>query len=667
MTHEILALLWRGTLTTSIAICVVLALRLPLRRWLGAQAAYLAWALAPLAAVAALLPAPLRPMAIMHSFALPAPQSFAAPVAANTPMPAATAIANAHTAFDPTVLLVFGWLIGMLAMLLFLMQQQRRYLKNLGALSKADAGTWHAQNADTSPALIGALWPRVVLPGDFELHYTPRERELVLAHERTHLVRGDAQINALVAALRCLQWFNPLFHLAASRLRFDQELACDVAVISRFPEARRPYADAMLKVQLAGEARQELRLPVGCHWPSGHPLKERIRMLKQPVLARGRRALGAAVALALSAGGSYLAWAAQPAAEVDSPADQRIEVSNVKLTVDGASVLNGGSGGMIFRAGDPPAILGGGREIDHPILVEFVAKPLADGRIEVSARIERDNGPSAHRELLATLPAVIATSGQPMHVESSKELSGHDIQLDALVSAHAADFRCEESIGEKLGRELFAITYDAPLPMDWSAGGERVSMGAVFLSPGNPAEFSRGYGPARDVVKVDLKQESQGEFEIASTWRRAGVVEQTSTTHVTQNAPAQIKLADPSGGPAFELRYTLAKTKAEDLIPEECQAVAEKFPVVRISSNPRDLHVIVVRALIDTSGRVQDAALAGVFPFQSKPRPIDQQALDAVKNHQFAPIAKGDQPAWVLVPVPVDFRGPNGPAVDISG
>ena len=396
-------------------------------------------------------------------------------------------------------------------------------------------------------------------------------------------------------------------------------------------------------------------------------------MLKQPVPARGRHALGAAIALMLSVGGSYVAWAVQPAAEADNAADQRIEVSNVKLTVDGASVLDGGSGGMIFRAGDPPTAMGGGHEDDHPILLEFVANPLADGRIEVSTRIKRDNGPATQPELLATLPTVIATQGQPMHVESSKEQSGHDIQLDALVNAHAADFGCEMSVGEALGRELFAITYAEPLSRDWDASGERLSVKAgflsVFLSPGNPARFARGYGPAHDVVKVDLKQESQGEFEIASTWRRAGVVEQTSTTHVTQNAPAQIKLADPSGGPAFELNYTLTNTKAEDLISEECRAVAEKFPVVRISSNPKNLHVIVVRALIDTSGRVQDAALAGGFAFQSKPQAIDQQALDAVKNHQFAPIVKSGQTttAWALVPVPVDFHGPNGPAIDISG
>src|SRR5690606_182279 len=114
------------------------------------------------------------------------------------------------------------------------------------------------------PALVGAWRARIVLPADFERRYDTLERELILAHERVHLARGDAWVNAFVALLRSLNWFNPLVHLAAAKFRLDQELACDAAVIARFPRARRRYADAMLKVQLAGQAWQELRLPVGC-------------------------------------------------------------------------------------------------------------------------------------------------------------------------------------------------------------------------------------------------------------------------------------------------------------------------------------------------------------------------------------------------------------------
>src|SRR5690606_17264510 len=119
-----------------------------------------------------------------------------------------------------------------------------------------------------------------------------RERALILAHEEVHRRRGDAWINGFAAALQALNWFNPLLHHAVGRFRLDQELACDAAVIARFPEARRHYADAMLKAQLAGQPRQELWLPVGCTWPSRPTLKERILMLKRSRPPRRTRIAG---------------------------------------------------------------------------------------------------------------------------------------------------------------------------------------------------------------------------------------------------------------------------------------------------------------------------------------------------------------------------------------
>lgn len=302
MTHEFIVVLIRCSAVTGVAVLIALAMRRPLRRWFGARAAYRLWLLVPIATGAALLPASAQPiggvLGIMTMSTLSAP----------------AATISAVPAFDPQLLFLCIWLIGALAMLAGFVLQQRRYMRSLGRLSGIDARTLRAESSNGCPALVGALRPRVVLPRDFETRYAPRERELVLAHERAHLRRGDAQINALVAALRCLQWFNPLVHFAASRFRFDQELACDAAVISHFPEARRCYADAMLKTQLVGQVWQELRLPAGCYWPSSHPLKERIAMLKQPLPGRARAALGFGFAIALIGAGSYAAWAAQPAA-----------------------------------------------------------------------------------------------------------------------------------------------------------------------------------------------------------------------------------------------------------------------------------------------------------------------------------------------------------------
>jgi hypothetical protein len=211
---------------------------------------------------------------------------------------------NAQSAINWPVWLFLTWGAGAALFLLYFVVLQRAFLNSLGALSPS-CGVLRAQSSAGCPALVGVFRPKLILPADFELRYTRQERSLILAHERVHLRRGDALWNALVALLRCLFWFNPLIHSAAGRLRVDQELACDAAVIERHPDSRRVYAGAMLKTQLADAA-----LPVGCHWRSAHPLKERLEMLKQSAPGRRRREAGRAfVAIAALAVG-YVAWAA---------------------------------------------------------------------------------------------------------------------------------------------------------------------------------------------------------------------------------------------------------------------------------------------------------------------------------------------------------------------
>src|SRR6185312_5479397 len=167
-----------------------------------------------------------------------------------------------------------------------------------------------ARQGGVGPAVVGLIAPRILLPRDFAERYSLSEQALVLAHERAHLARQDSRLNGLVAALQCLNWFNPLVHLAARLMRIDQELACDEAVVSRFPEARRAYAEVLMKAQLA-----VLPLPLGCYWPSTsqHPLVERVAMLKRPRIGRARWRAGAVALGCLWAGAGLAAWASQPA------------------------------------------------------------------------------------------------------------------------------------------------------------------------------------------------------------------------------------------------------------------------------------------------------------------------------------------------------------------
>jgi beta-lactamase regulating signal transducer with metallopeptidase domain len=300
MVAEILRSLVHASLGLTVALVLVFLLRAPARRAGGAFLTYVLWAIVPVAISVSLLPAP----QIVVTAAPASARVAAAPSTGAVAVPAVAAPLSMNWWLLPWVAGVgvcFGWLVW----------QQRRFVRSMGALRALDADAWLAERGEGCPAVVGLLPPRLVLPHDFNERYGAQERELILAHERVHLARGDAYANAAAAFLRCLFWFHPLMHIAVARFRQDQELACDAAVLQRFPRARRAYAEAMLKTQLA-----DLGLPVGCHWQSSQPLRERILMLKNPLPGMARRTVGVAVVAALALGGGYAAWAAQPAVPV---------------------------------------------------------------------------------------------------------------------------------------------------------------------------------------------------------------------------------------------------------------------------------------------------------------------------------------------------------------
>src|SRR5690606_26762453 len=117
----------------------------------------------------------------------------------------------------------------------------------------------------------------------------------------------------------CLFWFDPLFHLAAARMRHDQELACDADVLAAHPRQRRRYGDALLNAQLALQTA-----PLGCHFGFGHPLKERIAMLGTSACSPMRRFSGTALVAVLGCGVAFAAWAVQPQAASSGPVPQQV-------------------------------------------------------------------------------------------------------------------------------------------------------------------------------------------------------------------------------------------------------------------------------------------------------------------------------------------------------
>lgn len=279
------------------AVGLVLILRLPVRALFGAGVAYGLWILPPLAAIAMLLPARVMVMSV-------------SPPVAAVGYPPGVAEATIATHQGPAVIVpaLLIWAAGMSLALVALVRRQARFSR---AMRQGSAG----------PAVVGVLRPRVVTPDDFGQRYTPREQLVVLAHEATHIARHDSRINALAAALRCVNWFNPMVHLLAHYLRIDQELACDARVVAAHPGARRSYAEAMLKTQLAAQP-----LPLGCYWPAPamHPLTQRISLLSRPSPGPVRRVAGLLTVALLAGAWGMGVWLVRPAnvVTVERPASE---------------------------------------------------------------------------------------------------------------------------------------------------------------------------------------------------------------------------------------------------------------------------------------------------------------------------------------------------------
>jgi bla regulator protein BlaR1 len=334
------------SIASSAAIVTVGVLRKPIRRMAGARVAYWSWIAVPASLLALWLPLPSPATGAMtHSFAISV-------IRAGQPASVTASAGLSSGAYPATVLAL--WVCGVLLMTLWLMHRQHAFMRSLGPLTRAADGPLRSDRI-AAPMLIGVWRPRIVLPADFEARYPEEDRGLMLAHERAHLQRCDILVNSVTAASSCLLWFNPLIYWAASRVRFDQELACDAVVLARSEASRKRYADALLKAQLVSDSTRWV--PVGCHWRSGHPLKERITMLRLASPGFSRRLCGVAfnavlIASSMSAVSLSLAHVPPPPASHASRPAHCAASAEKKFTLDARNTDTRTVLAMIARKGD---------------------------------------------------------------------------------------------------------------------------------------------------------------------------------------------------------------------------------------------------------------------------------------------------------------------------
>src|SRR6185312_9055004 len=299
---EFLILLGKLNFVIGAAILAVTLLRLPFRAAFHTQIAYGLWLLVPVAALASLLPPRMVTQGVPASVNL-----FIGDIGGGASMPKLPA--SQDVPHDWSWLVFGAWALGAAMMAFYLLRLQRDFNR--------------AERAGTAgPAVVGFMKPRIVVPAEFKIRFNASEQAAILAHERAHLARQDVRVNAVVALLRCICWFNPLVHMASAWMRRDQELACDAVALRSVP--RLDYANTLFKAQIPVVATS-----LGCAWPgSEHPLTERIALLSHKQPAPARRFIGMALLFFITSVGGLSAWAAQPNATQPGPMGPGVDTAD---------------------------------------------------------------------------------------------------------------------------------------------------------------------------------------------------------------------------------------------------------------------------------------------------------------------------------------------------
>ena len=138
------------------------------------------------------------------------------------------------------------WLCGAAALILYTAVSYFRLRRKLATAVRLEDDIYQSDEIQ-SPFVMGLFDPRIYLP----FHLPPQDIPYVIAHEQTHIRRGDFWWKPLGLALVMVHWFNPFMWVAYIVLCRDIELACDEAVIRAMKnEQRAAYSQALLSCSL---------------------------------------------------------------------------------------------------------------------------------------------------------------------------------------------------------------------------------------------------------------------------------------------------------------------------------------------------------------------------------------------------------------------------------
>ena len=131
----------------------------------------------------------------------------------------------------PTSFATYIWMIGILVMVIYSIVSYIRLHQTLLSSVKLHDNIYLADSI-SSPFVMGLIRPKIYLPSSL----SEKERDYIILHEQHHIRRGDHVVKLLSFIALCLHWFNPLVWVAFIQSGKDMEMSCDEAVLRKLGE-----------------------------------------------------------------------------------------------------------------------------------------------------------------------------------------------------------------------------------------------------------------------------------------------------------------------------------------------------------------------------------------------------------------------------------------------